>query len=193
MVGAFWALRKSLDRRGAGAAMLRRNGLALAAGRVIMSTAAAMPQTSLRAPAAAEFGGIENKLDRDLLPDGATQFEVEDKQIFKLLVKNAVELTLVPVKFKIPVQGSREETSRDCGVYLVSASGTVDFIRLLDDDLPIQCWSIDAVRLDRTEPDHPSIILKGNLTTANSSWPQSFVLRRDKEAGTYKMDTVDFK
>jgi hypothetical protein len=114
-------------------------------------------------------------------PQGAAQLEVEDKRIFKLVVQDSVELTLAPVSFKVPVQGSPEETSHDCGVYLISAAGTVKFIRVLGDDLPIQCWSIDGVRLEPVDGDYPSIILTGNVTTGSRSWLQPFVLRWDKE------------
>ena len=157
------------------------------------SAVAATPQARLHAPAAAELRGIEAKLDRNLLPGGTTQLEFQIRQIFNLVVKNTIELALAPVRFKVPVQGSPEETSHNCGLYLISADGMENFIRFLSENLPIQCWSIDAIRLERIDEDHPSIILTGNLTTGSGSWLQLFALRWDNGAGTYKMDTVDFK
>jgi hypothetical protein len=173
--------------------MPRSSGLALLVGLFAFSALAATPQSKLLPPAAAELNGIEGKLDRKLLPDGATQLEIESKQIFDLVIQNTVQLTLTPVRFKVPVGGSQEASPRDCGIYLISADGAVNFIRTLGEDLPIQCWSIDAVRLERIPEDRPLIILTGNLASGTRSWLQPVVLRWDKGAGTYKMDTVDFK
>jgi len=170
----------------------RSSGLALMVGLFVLS-AMALPQSRLLPPASPELKAIATKLNRKLLPDGATQLKVESKKVFDLVVKNKRQLTLVPVRFSVPVSGSPLETAQDCGIYLLSADGTVDFIRTMSDDLPIQCWSIDAVRLERIPGDHPLIILKGSLRTGNRAWEQVFVLRWDEGAGTYKLDTVDFK
>jgi hypothetical protein len=170
----------------------RNSSLALLGVLFVLPAFAVTPQTKLLPPAAAELKTIPGKLDPKLLPDGATDLEVENKQIFNLVMQGATQLTLVPVRFNIPVEGSGG-TSHNCGAYLLSASGTVSFIAAVHDNLPIQCWSIEAVRLQRIPGENPLIILTGDLNTANRSWMQPFVLRWDKGAGTYKMDTVDYQ
>jgi hypothetical protein len=154
-----------------------------------------MTHTSvLRHPATGELESIQAKLDRRLLPEGTTVFEVEIGQIFNLVIDSKKILSLVPVHLKAPPPSASDEpASNDCGVYLISGRDEVRFIRTIEEDLPIQCWSIKAVRLERIQDDYPLIILTGDLSSATRGWLQPFVFRWNKESERYEMDPVDFR
>lgn len=158
-----------------------------------LTVLASAQQSKLVTPKAVELKEIKSKLDRDLLPGGTKNLVIEDKQSFHLIIQKAKRLTVVPVHFEAPPDTGGDYASNDCGVYLLTPDGKVSFIRTLGDDLPIQCWSIDSVRLARFGEEYPRIVLSGSLTGGHRAWQQPFVLSWDSYAKKYTMETVNLE
>jgi hypothetical protein len=173
--------------------MLRNSGLGLLCSLFLLPVSATTPQSKLQHPTAIKLNRIKGKLDPTRLPEGARGLGVDSKQIFDLVMQNTIQLTVVPVHFTTTLDSGGDIASHNCGVYLLPANGTVDFFEIVEGELPIQCWSIIAIRLERIDGDYPLIVLTGDVNSGNRTWQQPIVLRWDKLSGKYTMDRIDFK
>jgi len=96
----------------------RSSGLALMVGLFVLS-AMALPQSRLLSPRKPELKAIETKLNRKLLPDGATQLKVESKQVFNLVSKTRDSSPWCPYASAFP---SREPIGDCARLRYLSAS-----------------------------------------------------------------------
>ena len=121
----------------------------------------AQQQQKLVAVPPAKLQSIQNKLDIKLLPDGGHKMEVDNNQVFQLILKGAPLLTIVPVRFETARDESIEyEQLGACGVYLVPEKGYAVFIRM-NEELAgeVDACGVDAMGISPVSGSNPSVIL----------------------------------
>jgi len=151
----------------------------------------AQARMHLLPPSAAERVALEKKLDPALMPAGARHRNIDPKQVFKLVGPHGTELTVVAVDFSMP-NPDTAGLRHTCGMYVVPAHGDAYFLDgSPDEDMPIQCWKVVSVRLDRNGAESPDIIFVGEDSLTSHSWRQEYVLHRRAD-GTYQL-SADYK
>lgn len=156
-------------------------------------TAQAQARQRLLPPSPAERAALEKKLDPALMPAGARHRNIDPRQIFKLVGPHGTELTVAPVVFVMP-DGS--PVWHSCGVYIVPVQGAAYFLDFSSVDpgldIPVLCWRVVSVRLERREGEPSDIVLVGSDSlTSRHSWNQDYILHRGKD-GIYDL-SADFK
>jgi hypothetical protein len=127
-------------------------------------------------------------LDKTFLPDGAINLKVDPKQSFDLMsTVGGKQLTVVSVRFDTPNGGV---SGRNCGVYLVHPSGTMNFFDPISEGIPIVCEGILAVRLRRDPATPPDFIFTADFTGGSRAWQQRFSVSWDKVSGKYTLDST---
>lgn len=159
---------------------------------VVLSMPAMGQQTKLVHVSTAELRSVRRKIDPKLLPDGAIEIEVEDKQVFNLVIRNQRLFTVVPVLFRAPVDVVYTQgVATGCGIYLIPASGTDRFMWAIGREEPgiVMCGGVTSMRLDRHVDSNPDIELTFDAYTLHNNFSVPGTLHWDKNSNEYHLDT----
>lgn len=142
-----------------------------------------------------EVQAIRNRLDRDLLPDGAKNLAMEEKQVFNLISKDAIDLVLAPVKFDVPsdsIMGKGTGSATGCGLYVLPKGEKARFAWIVgkEEELSglVQCSGLQAMGLQEMGDTYPELILIYEEHTVHDTFSQAYAFSWDTESRSYVDD-----